>query len=318
MDNLELIHKITHQLTYWRTYTELSSSIMLNDVNNTNEALSAKILNKVNGWNLKNLNSEKANFPALDLGDNALGTGVSVTATDTSTYIKDKITKNLDHKVYETYPTHYFFITTKKKNYSTDFDTGGKYVFDKDQHILDIEDLLKSIKELPEQGQKDVLAILEANVYKLRGKFIEDITPQDISKVLTEFSKQNSDLIKNVSASIQNIHRTEFPEKNRINKLSEGYIKLIQQESLPFFEQLAKFLEKFENRDLKKVYLNITSDLQKVILVRRNEFEQFDQIFEIIEQVCKENVPELSTERRTLQILLHFMYFQCDIGENKI
>jgi len=318
MDNLELIHKITHQLTYWRTYTELSSSIMLNDVNNTNEALSAKILNKVNGWNLKNLNSEKANFPALDLGDNALGTGVSVTATDTSTYIKDKITKNLDHKVYETYPTHYFFITTKKKNYSTDFDTGGKYVFDKDQHILDIEDLLKSIKELPEQGQKDVLAILEANVYKLRGKFIEDITPQDISKVLTEFSKQNSDLIKNVSASIQNIHRTEFPEKNRINKLSEGYIKLIQQESLPFFEQLAKFLEKFENRDLKKVYLNITSDLQKVILVRRNEFERFDQIFEIIEQVCKENVPELSTERRTLQILLHFMYFQCDIGENKI
>jgi hypothetical protein len=318
MDNLELIHKITHQLAYWRTYTELSSSIMLNDVNNTNEALSAKILNKVYGWNLKNLNSEKTNFPAIDLGDNALGTGVSVTATDTSTYIKDKITKNLDHKVYETYPAHYFFITTKKKNYKADFDTGGKYVFDKDKHILDIEDLLKSIKELSEQEQKDILAILEANVYKLRGKFIEDITPQDISKVLTEFSKQNSDLIKNVSASIQNTHRTEFPEKNRINKLSEGYIKLIQQESLPFFEQLAKFLEKFENRDLKKVYLNITSDLQKVILVRRNEFEEFGQIFEIIEQVCKENVPELSTERRTLQILLHFMYFQCDIGENKI
>ena len=291
---------------------------MLNDVNNTNEALSAKILNKIYGWNLKNLNSEKINFPAIDLGDNALGTGVSVTATDTSTYIKDKITKNLDHKVYETYPAHYFFITTKKKNYTADFDTGGKYVFDKDTHILDIEDLLKSIKDLSEQEQKDILAILEANVYKLRGKFIEDITPQDISKVLTEFSKQNSDLIKNVSASIQNIHRTEFPEKNRINELSEGYIKLIQQESLPFFEQLAKFLEKFENRDLKKVYFNITSDLQKVILVRRNEFEEFDQIFEIIEQVCKENVPELSTERRTLQILLHFMYFQCDIGENKI
>jgi hypothetical protein len=317
MENLELIHKITHQLTYWRTYTELSSSILLNDVNNTNEALSALVLNKVFGWNLTNLNSKKANFPAIDLGDGGLGTGVSVTATDTSTYIKDKIAKNLDHKVYETYPAHYFFITTKKKDYTADFDTSGKYLFDKDKHILDILDLLKAIKELPESKQKEVLAILESHVHKLRGKFIEDITPQDISKVLTEFSNQNSDLIKNISASIQNIQRTDFPEKNRINKLSEGYIKLIQQESLPFFEQFANFLEKFENRDFKKIYFNITRDLQKVILVKRNEFEEFDQIFETIEQTCKEMVPQLATERRTLQILLHFMYFQCDIGENK-
>ncbi|MDP2037298.1 MAG: SMEK domain-containing protein [Ignavibacteria bacterium] len=318
MENLQLLHKIIHLFTYWRTYSELSSAILLNDVNITNENLSALILNKVYGWKLTNLNTSKTNFPAIDLGDVSNGIGISVTATDTSTYIKDKIAKNIKHKVYEKYPLHYFFITTKKKSYSTDFETKGKYVFGKDKNILDIEDVLKSVKEITDERiLKDILNILEANVYKLKGRFIEDITPHDIAKVLEEFSTQNPSLIKNISASIQEIQRTAFPVKNKINNLSEGYIKLIQQESLPFFEQFANFLQQFENRYFKKIYYNITSDLQKIILVKRGDFERFDQIFETIEATCKEQVPNLLSDRRTLQILLHFMYFQCDIGMNK-
>lgn len=318
MENLQLIRKIIEQLTHWRVFTELSSASQLNDVNNTNEDLAALILNEIYGWNLVNLNTKKSNFPAIDLGDTKSGIGVSVTATDTSDYIKDKISKNITHKVYETYPTHYFLITTSKKNYSITFDTQGKYTFDKSINILDIEDLSKAIKALNDiPKQEKILSILESHVYKLKGHFIEDITPHDIAKVLEEFSSQNPDLIKNISVSIQSIHRTDFLEKNRINNLSEGYIKLIQQESLPFFEQFAKFLEKFENRNFKKIYYNITNDLQKVILVKRSDFEQFDQIFETIENICKEQVPQLLADRRTLQILLHFMYFQCDIGENK-
>ena len=85
MDNLKLIHNILHQLTIWRVYTELSSSTLLNDVNNTNEELSALVLNEVYVWNLRNLNNPKANFPAIDLGDDVKGIGVSVTATDSST-----------------------------------------------------------------------------------------------------------------------------------------------------------------------------------------------------------------------------------------
>jgi hypothetical protein len=189
--------------------------------------------------------------------------------------------------------------------------------FDKDQHIIDIEDLMKAIKGLSEDKQKEVLAILEAHVYKLKGKFIEDITSQDIAKVLEGFSTQNPDLINSISDSLKKIHRTDFLEKNKINNLSEGYIKLIQQQSLPFFEQFSSFLEKFENRNFKKIYYSITADLQKEILVKRTDYSEFDEIFETIEETCKAKVPELIEERRTLQILLHFMYFQCDIGENK-
>lgn len=316
MENLQVIRKIIEQFTHWRVFTELSSASQLNDVNNTNEDLALLILNEIFGWNLINLNTKKSNFPAIDLGDATSGIGVSVTATDTSDYIKDKIGKNIIHKVYETYPTHYFLITTKKKDYTATFDTQGKYNFDKNVNILDIEDLSKAIKAINDiSKQERILSILESHVYKLKGNFIEEITPNDIARVLVEFTNQNPDLIKNIVNRLKK--RTEFSEKNKINNLSEGYIKLIQQESLPFFEQFSNFLERFENRDFKKIYFNITSDLQKVILVKRNDFEQFDQIFDTIENICKDQVPQLLAERRTLQILLHFMYFQCDIGENK-
>ncbi|TAD84699.1 MAG: hypothetical protein EAY75_12630 [Bacteroidetes bacterium] len=319
MENLQLNYKIRQQLTYWRMFTELSSSSQYNDVNKTNEDLSCQVLNEIFEWNLINLNTIKPNFPAIDLGDDKKGIGISVTATDDSKYIKEKIKINIKHKIYQTYPTHFFLITTSKKKYTAEFDTKGFYTFDKSKNILDIQDLFDEIEKQSynKEKQKKILSILENNVYKLKGNFIEDITPHDIAKVLEEFSSQNPDLIKNISVSIQSIHRTDFPQKNRINNLSEGYIKLIQQESLPFFEQVAKFLEKFENRNFKKIYYNITTDLQKTILVKRADFEEFDQIFETIGNICKEQVPQLLAERRTLQILLHFMYFQCDIGENK-
>ncbi len=317
MQNLEIIHKILNQLTHWRVYTELSSAARLNDVNNTNEELCVLILNKVYGWNLKNLNTSHTNYPAIDLGDTAKGIGVSVTATDTSTYIKEKIGINIKHKVYETYPIHYFLITTRKKDYTAIFDTEGKYTFDKSKHIIDFEDLLAQIKGLPINIQEEILSILESHVSKLKGKLIDDITPQDIAKLLNGFLTKNPSLIGSISKRIKDIHRTDFPLKNKINNLSEGYIKLIQQQSLPFFEQFRVFLESFENKDLKNIYYNITADLQKEILTNRKNYALFDDIFEAIEDTCNVKNPELVSDRRALRILLHFMYFQCDIGENK-
>lgn len=317
MQNLTIIREITALLTHWRVYTELSSAVQLNDVNNTNEDLSGLILNKLYAWNLENLNNEKANYPAIDLGDIVNQVGVSVTATSASTYIHEKIKTNIDHKVYANYPNHHFFITTKKLKYSAIFDTQGKYFFDKNKHIIDIEDLLKRVKILELDIQKDVLKILEDNVSKLRGKFIEDITPQDIARILNEFSIQQPTLINNISISIKKLDRTKVIEKNIINNLSKEYFNYIQQESLPFFDQINEFLEQFSNRNLKKIYFNITNDLQKIILLKRNEFQNFDEVFSAIEDNCKNTIPSLADDRRILRILLHFMYFQCDLGQNK-
>jgi hypothetical protein len=311
------IYKITKNLTFWRYYTEYSTSIYLNDVNHTNEDLAALLLNIAYYWQLVNLNDEKANYPAIDLGDKKNGIGVSITSTNSSAYIHEKIQTNIKHRVFDTFPNHYFLITTKKKGYSTSFDTQGKYLFDKDKQIIDSNDLLEEIKKLPLVKQEEVLSILEKYVPKFTRNFIEDITPQDIATILSEFSAQNPVLTNDINTELKRIQRTDFPEKNKINKLSEEYIKLIQEHSLPFFKQFEDFLGKFENNSLKNIYLNTASDLQQIVFLKRNDFETFDDVFIAIEETCKTKVPSLVKDRRTLKILLHFMYFQCDIGENK-
>lgn len=317
MKNLEIIQKITKNLIFWRYYTEYSSSVFLNDVNHTNEDLTALLLNVAYTWELINLNNEKANYPAIDLGDKKKKIGVSVTATNTSTYIHERIETNITHKIFETFPNHYFYITSKKRSYTTSFDTQGSYIFDKDIHIIDGNDLLNKVLTLTLEKQEEVLSILEKYVPKFSSNFIEDITPQDIAEVLTEFANQNPVLKIEISDEIENIQRTDFAEKNKINKLSAEYISLIQEHSLPFFKQFENFLGEFKNNEFKKIYLNTVSDLQQVVLLKRIDFEKFDDVFIAIEETCKAKVPSLVKDRRALKILLHFMYFQCDIGENK-
>lgn len=229
-----------------------------------------------------------------------------------------KIETNIKNEVYKTFPQHYFYITTSPVNYTVTFDTKGLYVFDKTTHVLDSYTLTEKLKGLPEQKQKEAITILEDYVVKFKYDFAEDLTPGDFVDILQEFTKQNPNLMPQVSIETAKIQRTSFSDKNILNKLSEGYIKLIQQNSLPFFEQLSAFLSRPENLEVKNTYLNVVTDLQQVILVKRSDFVYFDEIFNVIQERFKAKSPDLVKNRRKLQILLHFMYFQCDIGENNV
>jgi hypothetical protein len=315
--NTTTVNKLLMHLSVWRIYTEHCTALSLNDINNLNEDITTKLLNLAYDWDLKNLNEEKKNYPAIDLGDKSKQIGVSVTATRGADYIHSRIETNITNEVYKTFPEHYFYITTNPVNYTATFDTKGCYLFDKKTHIMDSFTLSEKLKGLTEEKQKEAIRILESYVVKFKFDFVEELTPNDIVEILKEFNKQNPQLISHVSPEISKIQRTSFSEKNTLNKLSEGYIKLIQQNSLPFFEQLSSFLSKSENQEIKEIYFNVVGDLQKIILVRRNEYFLFDEIFTFIEETCKAKFPELAKNRRKLQILLHFMYFQCDIGENK-
>lgn len=315
--NTVTVNKLLMLMSVWRVYTEHCTALTLNDINNLNEDITLKLLNVAYDWGLKNLNEDKKNYPAIDLGNKSKQIGVSVTATRTADYIHSKIETNITNEVYKTFPQHYFYITTNPVNHTATFDTKGLYTFEKEKHIMDSFTLSEKLKSLTEDKQKEAIKILEDYVVKFKFDFVEDLTPNDIAEILKEFTKQNPQLISDVTPEIAKIQRTSFSDKNALNNLSEGYIKLIQQSSLPFFEQLNSFLSKAENQEIKDMYLNIVGDLQKVILVKRSNYIFFDDFFTIIEETCKIKFPELAKNRRKLQILLHFMYFQCDIGENK-
>lgn len=134
---------------------ELLTSVNFYDINVMAEDFYAQLLNKIYGYNLCNLNAYEKNAPAIDLGDKAKKLSFQVTSDNDSEKIKITIKKFIEHKKYLTYDRLVVLILTRKKNYSTEFDTQNIFSFDKRKDIIDYTDLIKDIK------LKDTLALKE-------------------------------------------------------------------------------------------------------------------------------------------------------------
>ena len=139
------------------------------DVSRESENVLAELLSEIyDHIDLKNLNeSERPNFPAIDLGDKQTRTAYQITATNTSRKIKETLEKFVDddEKLYEQYDRLVIYILTEKqKTYrGGGFDEiiQGKFTFDKKNDILDYQDLLKKISGFPLEKSRKVENILE-------------------------------------------------------------------------------------------------------------------------------------------------------------
>ena len=98
---------------------------------------------------LKNLNAEDSNFPAIDLGDEKTGIAYQITSTANSRKIKETLRKFVEHGLYEKYDHLIIYILTEKQRtyQGQGFDEiiRGKFSFDKENDIRDYQDLLKEI-----------------------------------------------------------------------------------------------------------------------------------------------------------------------------
>ena len=98
---------------------------------------------------LKNLNVDHPNSPAIDLGDKKTGIVYQITSTANSQKIKNTLRKFVKHGRYKEYKHLIIYILKEKqKRYQgRGFDEiiQGKFSFDKKNDILDYRDLLKEI-----------------------------------------------------------------------------------------------------------------------------------------------------------------------------
>lgn len=96
--------------------------------------------------NLKNVNTERRNFPAIDLADDKLKVGVQVTATGSLEKIKSTLATAIRHGLHEKYSRIVVYVLTKKQDSYSDAAinevTAGRISFDVRRDILDFQDLL--------------------------------------------------------------------------------------------------------------------------------------------------------------------------------
>ena len=136
------------------------------DINRISEDVLIRLFSEIYGHTeLKNLNVEDTNTPAIDLGDKETRTAYQITSTPTSQKVKKTLEKFVAHRRYEKYDHLIIYILTEKQNTyrGKGFDEiiQGKFSFDKDKDIRDYRDLLKEISGFPLEKARKVANILE-------------------------------------------------------------------------------------------------------------------------------------------------------------
>jgi hypothetical protein len=140
----------------------------------------------------------------------------------------------------------------------------------------------------------------------------------DLKDLITTFHIAINFDGKATSESKYDFSGTEIEEKNRLNKLGEEYFAIMKAEYEPYFSEVFNFLKSPINSEISELYYEIVDELRQKIAANRDKFDRFEQV--LIEfgdaafVACKE---QIKGKRRVLNVLLSFMYFECDIGRKK-
>jgi hypothetical protein len=140
------------------------------DLNRVTETVLVPLFREVFGYTqLRNLNAtERHNYPAIDLADDAARVCFQVTATAEAEKVKETLKTFVRHRLYERYDRLFIYIITEKqRSYSgSGYEEiiGGTFAFDKEADILDFRDVLQQVETLQIDRARRVENILEANL----------------------------------------------------------------------------------------------------------------------------------------------------------
>lgn len=198
------------------------------DLNKQSETFFAELLNKVYDWNLQNLNQLKSNYPAIDLGDPILRVCVQVTAQNDSTKINATIKKFVTNKLFNQYDRLIILIITDKKSYTFTPNTKGKFQFDPQADILDIDDLLEEIESMAISSLTDIHDFLSSELSILKSLFADkssllfqteeviELPPSNAQKILKHL-EYTAEEYEQGRIDIINFYQilTSFPRRTR-------------------------------------------------------------------------------------------------------
>lgn len=136
------------------------NAVNLYDINIVAEDFFPGLLNLIYKYELKNANYLEKNAPAIDLFDRINRIAVQVTSDNSSKKINHTIEEFNKNESYKIYDRLIILILTQKKRYTTEFNTDGKFVFDKTKDIWDVEDLMKDIRKLDTNQIKEISSYL--------------------------------------------------------------------------------------------------------------------------------------------------------------
>ncbi len=140
------------------------------------------------------------------------------------------------------------------------------------------------------------------------------ISPNELSEII-EILKEKLELAKSDIEKAPT-SRTSFEQKNKLNNMTDAYAKEQVRRYLKHTYQVKEFLSAPENVALMSKYDTIAEEFNLKIISKRKDYQTFDEIMEYIFDHLVGRDELLRGNRRLTRVLLFYMYWNCDVGNN--
>lgn len=185
-----------------------------------------------------------------------------------------------------------------------------------------IEDLINEKTNIPNiiiadekiqqwlQSYSDV--VKEANLQDLLRPLQFD--EEDLKNLILEFYKSIHDT-NIMEKNEEDYTYISMGQKNELNQLSQAYFDDVIKRNYIHFESISNFLKDPINSSLKEIYEDTIDELNAKIVLKRNNYNAFENLLEDLYDYVISNNSDLMRKKRMIRIFLHYMYCNCDIGK---
>jgi hypothetical protein len=173
----------------------------------------------------------------------------------------------------------------------------------------------ETINNLYLNPNKDIIRDFQLNKHHVPFDFSDEEIKEIILVFKGQLDKIQDALKDKVDTVMYDFNHLEKEIKNEKNKLGKVYYEnVILAGSLMDFDKIQHFLDADENSLYKQYYFDIASELNQIIIIQRDNFGAFEEIFAFIYQkICDGNI-ELKGSKRHVTTFLHYIYMECLIG----
>lgn len=152
--------------------------------------------------------------------------------------------------------------------------------------------------------------------------FIYSIGPANFSwDELREIIICLYDTVVNLNSSAQSgfdFSEIDIAKKNELNRVGNEYFNSVIVGHQPYFGRIQLFLHDPINLEIVQKYYQVIDEIRAKIAVSRNEDERFEYFLNLFADTAVKNQNNgRGKNRQTLNILLSFMYVNCDIGRKE-
>lgn len=121
------------------------------------------------------------------------------------------------------------------------------------------------------------------------------VSPEDIAEIVAAFAQHRDGMVSILDDPPT--PRVDLATKDRLNGMSDDYLKALRRKYLKDTEQIRQFLAAPENDELLSAYESAVNEFELRIITHRKDYQPFDQVMDYLIDFLFEREPVLRQRR---------------------